>query len=207
MSRKFIFAFATSLIVLANGTSVAFADTGFDDTTTTSTTVAATHVERTSYFARREAIRATFQSAMTSAREDFMAARQSATTDEARKSAEVAFRIAISTATKIQTEALKVLGVESITSTETDAQKAAFRAALTKFLEARKTIRATFHIAVANAQRVFKTARESAITDAGRQAAREAFLSAGRVARRTYQNALKALGDPPVKPVTTAPSR
>jgi hypothetical protein len=207
VSRKFILALATSLVVLANGTSVAYADSSSDETNTTQNTVVATHVERTSYFARREAIRATFQIAINSAREAFMTARQSATTDEARKSAEVAFQSAVRLAANIQSEALKVLGIESVKPSETDAQKAAFRVALTKFLEARKTILATFHASVANAQRVFKTARESASTDASRQAARQAFLAADRSARQTYQNALRALGDPPVKPFAPAASQ
>ncbi len=166
-----------------------------------------TQVERASYLAKREAIRAAFQVAMNSAREAFMTARQTATTDEARKSAETAFRVAINAATNSQLEAVKVLGIESVKPSETDAQKAAFRVALTKYLEERKTILAEFHASVSDAQRVFKTARESARTNASRQAARLAFLTADRFARQTYQNALRALGDPPVKPFAPAVSQ
>jgi len=207
VSKKIAFAFATSLLVIACGTSTAFATAGSEGTSTTSTTVAASSIDRTSLIARRESIRATFQAAMNSARDAFIAARNSATTDEARRSAEITFRTAMSTATRVQTEALKALGSLTNRPTATDDQKAAFREALTKFLEARKTIRATFHSAVANAQRIFKIARESATTNSARLAARQAFLTANEIARRNYQAALNALGDPPVKPATTSDSR
>ena len=207
MSKKITFAFAASLLVIASGTSTAFAATDSDGTATTSTTVVAPPVDRTFFVARREAIRAAFQVAMNSARDAFIVARKSATTDEERRSAEIAFQTAMRTASRVQSEALKALQSLSSRPTATDAQKAAFRVALTKFLEARKAIRTTFNAAVTNAQRVFKGARESATTKSGRLAARQAFLAASKVARRNYQAALKALGNPPVKPAANSDSR
>ncbi|MHB1090511.1 MAG: hypothetical protein ACYC06_11260 [Ilumatobacteraceae bacterium] len=220
MKKKFIVALATSL-VLANGASVAFADhesghetattsttvVGTTSTTvagTTSTTVAgttSTTVAGSTSQEKRVVIMATFRASMKDARVAFETARKIATTKDARKAAEVAFKTAVSTATQVKTDALKALGAPSVEPKVTDDQKVAFKAELTKFLEARKAIRTTFHTAVANAKEAFKTARESATTDEARKAARETFLAAGKTARQAFQDALRALGASPAKPV------
>lgn len=212
MRKKFIVALAASL-VLANGVTAAFADDGSDHaTTTTSTTVTPTtsttvvdgdKSDRSALREQREAIMAAFRASMESAREAFTTARKSATTKDSRKAAEVAFTSAVKTATQVKTDALKALDGLTAKPKVTEDQKATFKADLTKFLEARKTIRTNFNTAITNAQKAFKTAREAATTNADRKAAREAFLTAGKVARQTYQNALKALGAPPVKPKAT----
>lgn len=229
MRKKFIVALATSL-VLANGVTAAFADDGSDhSTTTTSTTVTPTtsttvtpttsttvtpttsttvadgdKSDRSALKEQHEAIMATFRASMASARETFATARKSATTKDERKAAEVAFTNAVKIATQVKTDALKALDGLTAEPKVTEDQKATFKADLTTFLEARKTIRTNFNTAIADAQKAFKTARGAATTNADRKAAREAFLTASKVARQTYQNALKALGTPPAKPKAAA---
>jgi len=137
MKKKLIVAVAT-VLVLANGASVAFADTGSrSGSTTTSATVArgsektkltdaqkaAYKAEKAAYKVKRVAILETFRAAMESARDTFKSAKESATTDEAKKAAKSAFKTAVSKATQIKSDALKALGFNSGNSGKSDGDK------------------------------------------------------------------------------------
>lgn len=135
MNKKFPVALAASLI-LANGASVALATKVSDsDTTTTPTTVPVTRgkskptdpqkdarkaaqddviakyrAELAKYLEMKKAIITTFQTAMVDAKQAFNAAIKSATTADARKAAQAAFKNAVRTATETKNAALKALG-------------------------------------------------------------------------------------------------
>ena len=76
-----------------------------------------------------------------------------------------------------------------------------FKAELRAYLVKRAEIDKAFKTAKANAGKTFNTALKSANTNLARKVARDAFLTAGKIARQNYQNAIKALGAPPAKPV------
>ncbi|MEK7410517.1 MAG: hypothetical protein AAB327_03900 [Actinomycetota bacterium] len=224
MKNKFIVALAATLI-LANGATAAFADNGSDSDKSansishedgrkffnlTDAQKAAYKAELDANKAARKVIMATFHASMEKARDAFETAKESATTDEARKAAEVAFKTAVTTATEIKTAALKAL-TPPVKPTLTAEQIAAiekyrqdmitYKAALTVYRDQREVIRETFKTARETAREAFKTARESATTDDARQVARDAYKTAINVARQAYEAARTALGDAPVKPV------
>ena len=224
MKKKFIVALAASLI-LANGASVAFADTGSNSNSSeksatnddnrkfgklTDAQKLAFEAARDAYKDKHEAIREAFKTAKENAKEAFETARELATTDEARKAAAVAFSTATSTATKIQSDALKALGPKPEKPELTAEQIAiiakyrlemiAFEAARTAYKDEREVIRETYKTAKENAKKAFKTAREVATTDVARKAAEVAYKTAVSVARQAYEVARTALGDSLEKP-------
>ena len=223
MKKKLSVALATTLI-LASGATAAFADSGSNsDHSTNSVSVEGQHVDfkltdaQKAEFkaaleankAAREVIMATFHASMEKARDAFKTAKEAATTDEARKAAEVAFKTAVTTATEVKNAALKAL-TPPVKPTLTAAQLAiiaqyrlditAYQAALVVYRDQRVAIRDTFKTARETARDAFKTARESATTDDARKVAREAYKTAIDAARLAYETARNALGDAPVKP-------
>lgn len=184
MKKKFIVALATSLI-LANGASTAFADNGSgsdsdksthsvsnddsrDNFRMTDAQKDAFKAQRAAYKTEREVIMATFHTAMENARDTFKAAREAATTDEARTAAREAFKTAVRTATQVKTDALKALGAKPEKPALTPEQTAAIE----RFRQAMITYKADLAI----------------------------FKEKVEAIRKAYQEALKALGEPPVKP-------
>ena len=215
MNKKFIVAVATSLI-LANGSTVVFADKGSDDDDKkTSPTVVVkpddskwnkdekvTHdVERSDYLAKKEEIRITFKNALADAKQVFKTARRSLKTDDARQAAGLALRIAVSTATKIHNDSLKDLGELPIESKITDDHKIALKASLTSFLTKRAAIERAFNIAVVSARKTFIIKLKYSQNKKIVATAHASFLRAGKIARKTRTNALKNLGSPPVEQV------
>ncbi len=75
-----------------------------------------------------------------------------------------------------------------------------FKAELRAYLVKRAEIDKAFNIAIADAGKSFNTALKSANTYPARKVAREAFITASKIARQIYQNALKDLGAAPAKP-------
>ena len=75
-----------------------------------------------------------------------------------------------------------------------------FKAKLRAYLVKRAEINRAFKTAITDAGKTFNTALKSATSNPARKVARDAFLSAGKIARQNYQDALKALGAPPAKP-------
>ena len=75
-----------------------------------------------------------------------------------------------------------------------------FKAELRTYLVKRAEIDKAFNNAIANAGKSFNTALKSANNYPTRKVARDTFLTAGKIARQIYQNALKDLGAPPAKP-------
>ncbi|MHB1090512.1 MAG: hypothetical protein ACYC06_11255 [Ilumatobacteraceae bacterium] len=137
MKKRFPVALIASLVI-ANGSSVAFADSSSDSgSTPTSTSVASTKGKskstdpqraakdakkaaqdeaRAKYLAgltklreTRDTINTAFKTAMVKAQRAFNAARKSATTKDARKAAEATFKTAVSTAKATKIAALKAL--------------------------------------------------------------------------------------------------
>jgi|GEM_PF-2749752 len=140
MSKKFLVALATSL-VLANGTSTAFASSGSNsDNSGSSTTLPAARNNKN--------------------------------------------------LTSDQKAAQKKLEQDVIL----------FKAELRTYLLKRAEIEKTFKNDMANAGKSFNIALKSANTFAARKVARDAFVTAGNLARQIYQNALNELGAPPAKP-------
>ena len=76
-----------------------------------------------------------------------------------------------------------------------------FKAELRAYLLKRTEINKTFKAAIADAGRNFNLVLKSATSNLARKVARDAFLSAGKIARQNYKDALRALGAPPAKPV------
>ncbi len=135
MKKKLIVAIAT-VLVLANGASIAFADTGSGSTNIptaitggsgntklTDAQKAAYKAAKAAFKVNRVAILETFRAAMKSARDTFKSAKESATTDEAKKTAESAFKTAVSNATQIKSDALKALGFKPSNSGKSDGDK------------------------------------------------------------------------------------
>ena len=224
MKKKFIVALAASLI-LANGASVAFADSGSNSNNSEKSTKnddnrkfvkltdaqkLAFEAARDAYKDKREAILDAFHTAMKNAKNAFEKARELATTDDARKAAAAAHQVAVSTATQIKTDALKALGPKPEKPALTAEQIAiiakyrldmiAFEAARTAYKDKREVIRETYKTAKENAKKAFKTARELATTDVARKAAEVTYKTAVSVARQAYEVARTALGDSPEKP-------
>lgn len=77
----------------------------------------------------------------------------------------------------------------------------AFKAELRAYLLKRAEINKAFKAAIADAGRNFNLVLKSATSNLARKVARDAFLSAGKIARKNYKDALRALGAPPAKPV------
>lgn len=77
----------------------------------------------------------------------------------------------------------------------------AFKAELRAYLLKRAEINKAFKAAIADAGKRFNTALKSATSNSARKVARDAFLSAGKIARKNFKDALRALGAPPAKPV------
>ena len=75
-----------------------------------------------------------------------------------------------------------------------------FKAQLQTYLMKRAEIEKTFRNDMANAGKSFNVALKSANTFAARKIARDTYLTAGTIARQTYQNALNDLGAQPAKP-------
>ncbi len=182
MKKKLIVALATTLI-LANGATAALADSGSDSGKSdkssseesnrenfglTDAQKAAFKAEREAYKSQREAIREAFKASMENARETFKTAREAATTDEARKAAEVAYKDEVAIAVQVKTDALKALGSKP----EKPALTAEQLAAIEKYRQAMITFRA------------------------------EAVAFRGKIEalRAAYKEALKALGEGPVRP-------
>ena len=193
MKKKFIVALATSL-VLSNVASVAFADTGSGSTNSeqsaknddnrkfaklTDAQKLAFEAARDAYKDKHEAILDAFHTAMESAKNGFEKARELATTDEARKAAEVAFKLAVSTATQVKTDALKAVGESPARPTLTAEQIAA----IAKY---RQDL-----IAFGIARNAYQIKRD---------AIRETYRTAVNLARQAYQVARTTLGDSPEKP-------
>ncbi|MHB1090510.1 MAG: Spy/CpxP family protein refolding chaperone [Ilumatobacteraceae bacterium] len=182
MNKKIIVALATSLL-LTNGAAAAFADNGSDsDKSTTSVSFegkwddfkltaaqkAEFKADRDAYKAKRKAIMAAFHTAMENAREQFKAAKEAATTDEARKAAEVAFKAEVSIAVQVKTDALKALGSKP----DKPALTAEQLAAIEKYRQDVLAFKAEFKI----------------------------YLEKREAIRLAYKEALKALGEGPVRP-------
>ncbi|TRZ74646.1 MAG: hypothetical protein D4R95_00495 [Actinobacteria bacterium] len=93
---------------------------------------------------------------------------------------------------------------KNLTSEQKAAQKKleqdVFKAELRTYLLKRAEIEKTFKNDMANAGKSFNIALKSANTFAARKVARDAFVTAGNLARQIYQNALNELGAPPAKP-------
>ncbi len=206
MKKKLIVAVAT-VLVLANGASVAFADTGSGSTNIPTTIAdgsektkladaqkAAYKAEKAAYKVKRVAILETFHAAMESAKDTFKSAKESATTDEAKKAAESAFKTAVSKATQIKSGALKALGLKPVKPELNDEEKAAYKAEKAAFKAKRVAILETFRAAKESAKDTFKTAKESAATDEAKDAAKSAFKTAVSNATQIKSDALKALG-------------
>jgi len=185
MKKTFIVALATSLL-LANGATAAFADSDSNsEKSTTSTSVegnrensrftaeqkAAFKAEREAFKSQREAIMDTFHASMEKARDTFKAARNAATTDEARKAAEVAYKAEVTIAVQVKTDALKALGPkpEKPEKRELTAEQLA---AIAKFRQDMITFKADL----------------------------AAFKVKVEAIRAAYKEALKALGEGPVRP-------
>lgn len=212
MKKRLIVAVATSL-VLANGASVAFADTGsqsgsknkdftiaggWEYNKLTDAQKDAYKSEREAYIAKLEVIHATFRTAMSNAEKAFRTALESATTDEARASAQVAFRAAGAVALTNYQNSLVTLGLPPVkpelSDEQKDAKKDAKKAEIAAFKAKRVVIMAAFHTAMESARDTFKTAKQSATTDDAKNAAQSAFKTAVSNATQTKTDALKALG-------------
>lgn len=182
MRKKIIVALATSLL-LTNGAAAAFADNGSDsDKSTTSVSIEGKrdnfkltaeqktefNAERDAYKAKRKAIMAAFHTAMENAREKFKAAKEAATTDEARMAAEVTFKAEVSIAVQVKTDALKALGSKP----DKPALTAEQLAAIEKYRQDIIAFKAEFKI----------------------------YLEKREAIRLAYKEALKALGEGPVRP-------
>ena len=153
MRKKFVVALATSL-VLANGTSTAFAaNVSNSDNSGSATTVPAP----------RDKSKLT---------DDQRAAQKAL--ERAAKDADIAAR---------------------------HQDLISFKAELSAYLLKRAEINKVYKTALVNAGKTFNTALKSATSNPARKVARDAFLSAGKIARQNFQDALKALGAPPAKPV------
>lgn len=77
----------------------------------------------------------------------------------------------------------------------------AFKAELRAYLLKRAEINKALKAAIADAGRNFNQVLKSATSNSARKVARDAFLSAGKIARQNFKDALRALGAPPAKPV------
>ncbi len=208
MKKKLIVAVATAL-VLANGASVAFADTGSESgSTNKETTIASSSefskltdaqkdaykIEREAYLAKLEVIHTTFRTALSNAEKAYRTALESATTAEARASAQVAFRAAGVLALTNYQDSLVALGLPPVKPELSDEQKDAKKAEKAALKVERVAILAAFHAAMESARDTFKAAKESATTDDAKKAAESAFKTAVTTATQTKTAALKALG-------------
>ena len=219
MKKKLIVAVATAL-VLANGASAAFADTGSESgSSTTSTTIAggsensrltdaqkeAFEAERDAYRAKLQAIHETGRTALRDAEKAFLTALVSATTDAARASAQVTFRAAGVAALQKYQDSIVALGLPPVRPVLTDEQKDQRKeerkderkAEKEAFKVKRVAILETFRNAVEGARDTFKAAKESATTDDAKKAAESAFKTAVSTATQIKTDALKALGFKP----------
>lgn len=128
MKHKLMVALATS-VVLVNGTSIAVAAKPFvTDSDDSTTTVPAAHgkgedsddqsaYKQTTKNAantrdKRKSILTTYETALVNARKTFNAAIKSATTNRARKDAQIAFNIAGSVARRTYQDAIKARGAQ-----------------------------------------------------------------------------------------------
>ena len=181
MKTKLSVALATTLI-LASGATAAFADSGSNsDNSTNSVSVEGQHqgfrltdaqkaeykALRDAYKVQREAIMTTFHTAIENARDTFKTAREAATTDEARKAAEVAYKAEVTIAVQVKTDALKAL-----TPPEKPTLTAEQLAAIEKYRQDMITFKADL----------------------------AAFKVKVEAVRAAYKEALKALGEGPVRP-------
>ena len=193
MKKKFIVALATSLL-LASVAPVALADNGSgssnseksakndDDRKFVKMTDAqklAFEAARNAYNDKREAILDAFHTAMKNAKNAFEKARELATTDEARKAAAVAHKVAVSTATQVKTDALKALGPKPEKPGLTAEQIA---------------IMAKHHLDMI----AFEAARDA--YQIKREAIRETYKTAVNLARQAFETANTALGESPERP-------
>lgn len=211
MKKKLVVAVAT-VLVLANGASAAFADTGSEsgstnksititsDSESTKLTDAqkdAYKAEREAYFAKFELIRSTFRTALENAEKAFRTSLASATTAEARASAQVAFRAAGTVALTNYQDSLVALGLPPVkpelSDEQKDAMKDAKKAEKAAFKVKRVAIMAAFHVAMESARDTFKAAKELATTDDAKKAAESAFKIAVSTATQIKTDALKAL--------------
>jgi len=177
MRKKFLVALAASLI-LANGTSVALASGGSDDTTDSSTTIPRTRDDSNLTESQKAAQRAA-QQAQQAAQRAAQQAQQAA-----QRAAQQARQAAQRAAQQAQHDGI-----------------AKYRLELTKFLERREAINTAFMTAKVDAQRAFKVARQAATTAIARKTAEKAFKLAVDTAIETRNTALRVLGAPPTKPV------